>query len=142
MLASDMLLPRFQKGSSDGRSNAQNLIGRNATPNEFLALIGEQAKIAFQAELDLFEWQADNQPAHFDEFMDQYVRWYFCAEALADSYMRIKSEYPHLTVTVSSRRIGYRRIGVEPQRARVGSESSPIAAGKTVQLSRGVCWRS
>jgi hypothetical protein len=68
----------------------------NATPDEIFALIGEQARIAFQAELDFFEWQADNGPAHFDEFMDHYVQWHFCAEPLAESYVRIKSEYPHL----------------------------------------------
>jgi hypothetical protein len=33
------------------------LLDYNATSDEILAAIGEQAKIAFQAELDFFEWQ-------------------------------------------------------------------------------------
>jgi hypothetical protein len=33
------------------------LLDDNATSDEILAAIGEQAKIAFQAELDFFEWQ-------------------------------------------------------------------------------------
>ena len=72
------------------------LLDDNCTPEEILAAIGEQAKIAFQAELDFFEWQVDNEPAHFEAFMDQYVQWHVCAEPLAESYLRIKSEYPQL----------------------------------------------
>jgi hypothetical protein len=72
------------------------LLDDNATSDEILAAIGEQAKIAFQAELDFFEWQVDNEPAHFDAFMDQYVQWHVRAEPLAESYMPITGEYPHL----------------------------------------------
>jgi hypothetical protein len=66
------------------------------TPEEILALIGEQAKIAFQAELDFFKWRADNEPAPFDAFMEKYLEWVDCSEPYADSYGRILNEYPHL----------------------------------------------
>jgi len=66
------------------------------TPDEILALIGEQAKIAFQAELDFFEWRADNEPAPFKTFMEKFLEWVDCSEPYADSYGRIASEYPHL----------------------------------------------
>jgi len=63
---------------------------------KFLALIGEQAKIAFQAELDFFELRADNEPTPFKTFMEKYLEWVDCSEPYADSYSRITSEYPHL----------------------------------------------
>jgi len=66
------------------------------TPDEILALIGEQARIAFQAEFDFFVWRADNEPAPFMTFMEKYLEWVDCSEPYADSYARIASEYPHL----------------------------------------------
>jgi hypothetical protein len=66
------------------------------TPEEILALIGEQARIAFQAELDFFVRRADNEPAPFKTFMEKYVEWVDCSEPSADSYARITHEYPHL----------------------------------------------
>jgi hypothetical protein len=72
------------------------------TPDEILALIGEQAKIAFQAELDFFEWRADNEPVGFKTFMEKYLEWVDCSEPYADSYARIASEYPHLMEKVEA----------------------------------------
>jgi hypothetical protein len=72
------------------------------TPDEILALIAEQAKIAFQAELDFFEWRADNDPAPFDAFMEKYLEWVDCSEPYADSYTRISREHPHLMQKVES----------------------------------------
>jgi hypothetical protein len=58
------------------------------TPDEMLALVGQQAKIAFQAELDFFEWRADNEPTPFKSFMEKYLEWVDCSEPYADSFTR------------------------------------------------------
>jgi hypothetical protein len=76
------------------------------TPDEILALIGEQAKIAFQAELDFFEWRADNDPAPFDAFMEKYVEWVDCSEPYADSYTRMRGNIR--TSWIRSRRSSWR----------------------------------
>jgi hypothetical protein len=52
------------------------------TPDEILARIGEQAKVAFQAELDFFVWRANNDPAPFDAFMEKYLEWVDCSERM------------------------------------------------------------
>ena len=78
------------------------LLGANCTSDEILNAIGLQAKVAFQAELDFFEWQAENEPAHFEAFMDQYLTWHVCSEPLAESYARIKREYPQLMQKVEA----------------------------------------
>ena len=72
------------------------------TPGEILALIGEQAKIAFQAELDFFDWRADNESAPFKTYMDKYLEWVDCSEPYADSYARMASEYPQLMEKVEA----------------------------------------
>ena len=72
------------------------------TPDEILALIGEQARIAFRAELDFFEWRADNEPAPFQTFMEKYLEWVDCSEPYAYSYALIGSEYPHLAEKIEA----------------------------------------
>jgi hypothetical protein len=65
-------------------------------PERILARIGDKANNAFQAELDFFEWRADNETAPFEQFMDRYLEYLIRADYYFDDYAKIRSEYPNL----------------------------------------------
>lgn len=65
-------------------------------PQRILARIGDKAKNAFQAELDFFEWRADNESASFEQFMDRYLEYLICTDYYFDDYAKIRSEHPNL----------------------------------------------
>jgi hypothetical protein len=64
------------------------------TPEQILADIANEAKTAFNAELDFFEWRADNAGQNFAEWMKRYSIYFAAGAPYARSYSRIEREFP------------------------------------------------
>jgi hypothetical protein len=63
---------------------------------EILARIGEEAKAAFQAELDFYRWRVKNMSAPIKEFMNRCADYSVRAGPLLTSYRKLESEHPQL----------------------------------------------
>jgi hypothetical protein len=64
------------------------------SPEQILANVANEAKIAFNAEMDFFEWRAEHEDHAFPAFMKRYLQWLRAAEPYARSYERIASAFP------------------------------------------------
>jgi hypothetical protein len=64
------------------------------TPEQILANVAEEAKAAFNAELDFFEWRSANAGQNFAEWMKRYSVYITAGEPYARSYSRIEREFP------------------------------------------------
>jgi hypothetical protein len=64
------------------------------SPEQILSKVADEAKTAFNAELDFFEWRADHKSHDFRGFMKRYLQWLEAAEPYAQSYARIEREFP------------------------------------------------
>jgi hypothetical protein len=62
------------------------------SPEQILTDVAGEAKSAFSAELDFFEWRADHESHDFPGFMK--LQWLEAAEPYARSYARIAGEFP------------------------------------------------
>jgi hypothetical protein len=61
---------------------------------QILAEIGNQARAAFNAELDFAEWRADHEHHDFPGMTKRYGQWVQASEPFARSCARIASEFP------------------------------------------------
>jgi hypothetical protein len=64
------------------------------TPEQILAEVANEAKTAFNAELDFFEWSADQEYHDFYEYVKRYLQWVDASEPYARSCNRIEIEFP------------------------------------------------
>jgi hypothetical protein len=84
MLASDILLPDSKEGA----------VMDERTPEQILANVADEAKAAFKAELDFFEWRADHEHHDFYEYMKRHLEWIEASEPFARSCNRIVVQFP------------------------------------------------
>ena len=72
------------------------MIADASEADEILARIGEEAKAAFQAELDFYRWRVKNMSAPIKEFMHKCADYSVQAGPLLTSYRKLESEHPQL----------------------------------------------
>ncbi|MBO0758898.1 MAG: hypothetical protein J2P54_23880 [Bradyrhizobiaceae bacterium] len=63
-------------------------------PEQILAEIGNEARTAFNAELDFFKWRAGHENDDFPGVMKRYQQWLQAGEPFARSCARIAKEFP------------------------------------------------
>jgi hypothetical protein len=59
-----------------------------------LATIAAEARAAWQAEFDFFEWRADHESTMSAEYFRRYAEWVERCEPYARSYARIAKTFP------------------------------------------------
>jgi len=64
------------------------------SPEQILTAVADEAKTAFNAELDFFEWRAEHESHDFPGLMKRYLQWVEAGEPFACSYARIAREFP------------------------------------------------
>jgi hypothetical protein len=64
------------------------------TAEQILSNVANEAKAAFNAEMDFFEWRADHEGHDFHEWNKRYLRWVAAGEPYSRSYNRIAMVFP------------------------------------------------